>query len=201
MHPSARILLYLFSALAVPGLSFFALGCLVGFALVTARRRLAALASLFWRTRWLFLLLFLGNGYNLPGEPVLTTLGTYAPTWEGLAQGLNHCLRLLTILLLLDVLVLALPRGPQLAGLYGVLRPLAFLGIDAGRTAVRLDLTLQAMERPLAERGRLRELLIDSGGDAAETSQYELPIIRWRSRDVWLLILATALLVVLWRYA
>lgn len=200
MHPSARIVLYVFSALVVPGLSFFGLGCVLGAVLVGIRQRFAAVSRLLWRTRWLFLLIFLGYAYNQPGEPLLPALGNVSPSHEGMLLGAVSCLRLLLILLLLDLLVLALPREPQLAGLYGVLQPASGFGIDAERATLRLGLTLEAMERPLVERGTLGELL--SEVDAPQDAQtFLLTRYAWQVRDAALLGMGILTLSLLWRFA
>lgn len=207
MHPTARIVLYLFSALAVPGLSFFGLGMVLAGALIGVARRLKHVASLLWRTRWLFLLLFLGNAWGHPGEPVLLDAGRLSPTWEGVTLGASHVLRLLTILLLLDLLVLAMPREPQLSGIHGLLRPLACLGLDAGRATVRLGLTLQALELPAAERRRLRDLFSDAGRTPEQPEQpeqpehFELEVLPWGRADVVSLLSGITLLGLLWLYA
>ena len=200
MHPSARIVLYVFSALVVPGLSFFGLGCVLGAVLVGIRQRVAAVCRLLWRTRWLFLLIFLGFAYNQPGEPLLQALGSLSPTHEGILLGMVSCLRLLIILLLLDLLVLALPREPQLAGLYGLLQPAAGFGIDAERATVRLGLTLEAMERPLVERRRLSDLFSDTEAPQGEQT-FLLTRFSWQVRDAFLLGAGMITLGLLWRYA
>ncbi len=201
MHPTARIVLYLFSALVIPGLSFFGLGCTLGAVLVGIRRRVAAVSRLLWRTRWLFLLLFLGYAYSQPGEALLPAIAEYSPTREGLWLAASHALRLLVILLLLDFLVLAMPREPQLAGIYGLLQPFAFLGIAAERTTVRLGLTLQAMERPISERGRLSDLFQTEQPDHPETAAYCLTLVPWQKRDAVMLLTGIITLALLWHYA
>jgi energy-coupling factor transporter transmembrane protein EcfT len=201
MHPSARILMYLISALAIPGLSFFGLGCALGLALIGIRQRLGAVSRLLWRTRWLFLLLFLGYAYSQPGEALLMALGSVSPTLEGLWLGTTQGLHLLAILLLLDVLVLAMPRERQLAGLYGLLRPLAWLGVAAERTTLRLGLTLQGMERPIAERERLRDLFLDTDASDSGDLNFQLDLLPWTRRDGVFLLSGVLLLGGLWRFA
>jgi hypothetical protein len=132
---------------------------------------------------------------------MLHGLGRFSPTWEGTVLGVSHCLRLLTIFVLLDLLVLALDREPQLAGIHGLLRPFGCLGLDAQRTTVRLGLTLQAMERPLAERGRLRDLLAEDGGAPTLPSHFQLDVVPLGGRDIVLLLSGIILMACLWRFA
>lgn len=201
MHPTARIVAYVGAAVAVPFLSTPLLAGLVALALGMAWRRVVPVGNLLWRARWLFLLLIVGSAYNLPGAAVWLPLGGLSPTWEGVALGLNHALRLLCLFLLLDLLVLAIPRAPQLAGLHGLLRPLRVFGLDAGRATVRLGLTLNLMERPPGERLGLRGLLETGAETDAGVDEYQLPAIPWRPRDTLALLGIGAALAGLWRYA
>ncbi len=146
MHPGSRILNYVLAALVIPGLSFFLLGLL----LLTALTGIVSMGRhplrLLWRTRWLLLVLILGYGYSVPGPALWGVLGEWSPTWSGLVQGLAYAGRLLVLLLWLDILVLALSPEQLLSGLYALLQPLRLLAVDPGRIALRLALTLKAIE-------------------------------------------------------
>lgn len=159
MHPASRILTYLLAALVIPGLPFFMLSiCLAtGVALLFFLRR--SPLGLFWRTRWLVLVLMLGYAYGLPGEPLVPFAGYFSPSLEGLIHGGRQALSLLVLLLWLDILVLAQASENLLGGLYQLARPLAFLGLDSGRIALRLGLTLKAIEGIERGRGNLMRLL------------------------------------------
>lgn len=164
MHPASRILIYLLAALAIPGLPFFLLPLLLILALAADTPRHPW--RLVWRTRWLLLVLFLGYAYSLPGEPALPWLGAASPTREGLTRGGQQALRLLVLLLWLDVLVLRLPTAALMAGVYTLLRPFTRLGLDVERAALRLGLTLRAIEGLERGRGNLRRLFgEDLGAD------------------------------------
>lgn len=201
MHPTARMLVYIAAALAVPRLATPHLALVLGLGLSLAWRRAVPVANLLWRARWLFLLLVVGGAYNLPGQAVWLSLGAFSPTWQGLAFGFSHALRLLCLFLLLDLLVLALPREPQLAGLHGLLRPLRVVGLDAGRATVRLGLTLGLMERPPGERLGLAGIFSGNHDFDDDRVEYRLPAIPWRGRDSLALLGMCAALVLLWRYA
>lgn len=201
MHPTARIVLYLISALVVPGLNHLGLGCMLAACLALSYKRLKPVGRLLWRTRWLFLLLFLGDSYSLPGKPLLLEAGGWSPTWEGMGAGASHGLHLLVILLMLDGLVLAMPRSAQLAGLYGFLKPFSALGIEAGRATVRLGLTLEVMELPVERRGTLRELLTEYDVPHAGESMFQLSRTPWRGLDGMMLSVGVVLLALLWHYA
>ncbi len=174
MHPASRILTYLVAALAIPGLPFFMLSiCLVsGVALLFFLRR--APFGLFWRTRWLLLVLVLGYAYGLPGEPLIPLAGSFSPSVEGLAHGGRQALGLLALLLWLDILVLAQASEHLLGGLYQLARPFSRLGLDSGRFALRLGLTLKAIEGMERGRGNLMRLLSpDAGADLPQRVHVE----------------------------
>ena len=146
MHPGNRILIYILTALVIPGLSFFlALFSLAG-ALATIAWMGRTPWRLIWRTRLLFLVLVLGYAYSLPGEPLWLAMGEWGPTVAGLARGMAHAVVLMSLLLWLDVLVLSLPPPALLVGLELLLRPLGWLGVNVDRFALRLALTLRVIE-------------------------------------------------------
>lgn len=125
-------------------------------ALIVQRR---APFRLLWRTRWLLLVLLFGYAYSVPGEPVWQAWGSVAPTWEGGRHGVEQAARLIVLLLWLDMLVLRLPANELLAGLYQLIRAFSWIGLDPRRTALRLGLTLRAIEDMERGRGNLRSLL------------------------------------------
>ena len=159
MHPASRILIYLLAALAIPGLSFFMLAICFSAALALLVLGRRSPLRLVWRTRWLLLVLVLGYAYGLPGEPLFAGLGEYAPSLEGVRHGARQALALTTLLFWLDILVLALPAEHLLGGLHRLLAPLTAVGIDGARVALRLGLTLKAIEGMERGRGNLIPLL------------------------------------------
>jgi len=191
VHPASRILIYLLVALAIPGLPPFMLPLLLIIALATDSLRQPW--RLIWRTRWLLLVLFLGYAYSLPGEPALVWLGTVSPTQEGLARGGLQAVRLLVLLLWLDVLVLRLPTAALMAGAFTLLRPLTWLGLGVERVALRLGLTLRAIEGLERGRGNLRRLFGEElGADLPTTVRLEIQAMQ--PRDMALPVLIGTLL-------
>ncbi len=159
LHPASRILIYLMAALAIPGLPFLLLLLLLlpTFPVLILSRRTPL--RLLWRTRWLLLVLLFGYAFSLPGEPVWQALDAYSPSWEGCRHGIEQAVRLIVLLLWLDFLVLRLPADELLAGLYQLLRPLSMIGLDPKSAALRLGLTLRAIEGLERGQGNLRGLL------------------------------------------
>lgn len=146
------------AALAIPGLPFF---MLIVFAVSALFILLAMRRSphvLIWRMRWLVLVLVLGYAYNLPGEALLASAGEWSPSREGLMHGASQALRLLIMLAWLDILVLSLAGESLLTGLYSLARPLARIGLSPDRLALRLGLTLRAIERLERGTGNFRRL-------------------------------------------
>ena len=179
MHPASRILIYLLAALAIPGLPFFMLPALLLLALsmlIMARRMPF---RLIWRTRWLLLVLLFGYAYSLPGAPVLTLLAEFSPSWEGLLHGMEQAARLTVLLLWLDILVLRLSSEALLAGLLQLIRPFSIIGLDPRRAALRLGLTLRAIEGMERGRGNVRSLLeLDYEPDLPQRIQLNLLPLR-----------------------
>lgn len=198
LHPGTRLLIYLLSALAVPGLNFFQL---LGLSLAVGTvciGRLRQVWTLLRRARWLLLLMVIMYGYSLPGDALYPDLAHYAPTREGMLQGLVQAWRLTLLILLLDVLVLRMPIADQLTGIHSILRPLAWAGIDRDRVAVRLALTMEAMEQPRGWAG-MRELLAGQAPAQTGPGVYVLAVRPYRPAD-WA-VLAMLTLGVVWLYA
>jgi energy-coupling factor transporter transmembrane protein EcfT len=101
--------------------------------------------KLVYRTRWLLLILLFGYAYSLPGEPLWPVLGSASPSWEGLFRGASSAAHLMVLLLWLDVLVLSMSVNDLLTGLFQLLQPLAKLGLDPRTPALRLGLTVCAI--------------------------------------------------------
>ena len=179
MHPASRILIYLLAALAIPGLPFFMLPALLLLALglLIMDRRMPF--RLIWRTRWLLLVLLFGYAYSLPGTPVSTLLAEFSPSWEGLRHGMEQAARLTVLLLWLDILVLRLSSEALLAGLLQLIRPFSIIGLDPRRAALRLGLTLRAIEGMERGRGNVRSLLeLDYEPDLPQRIQLNLLPLR-----------------------
>ncbi len=148
IHPAARITAYIFLALLVPLLPAILIPWLTLMVLALHWPRRRSLLRLLRRTRWLFLLLFLSYAWTLPGDPLWSAFDALTPTVEGLEAGLLQATRLLLLLSLLDFWVLALDTEALLTGLLSLIYPWRGFGVDVERIAVRLALTLRAMENP-----------------------------------------------------
>lgn len=198
LHPGTRILIYLLSALAVPGLNFFQLLVLTLAVGVVCIARFRQVWPLLRRARWLLLLMVFTYAYSLPGDALFPSLLQYSPTREGMLQGFGQAWRLALLLLLLDALVLRIPMADLLTGIHSLMRPFTVLGVDRERVSVRLALTMEAMERPRGWKG-MCELL--AGQLPAQTGPraYVLAVRPYRMAD-WT-VLGMLSLGVVWLYA
>lgn len=201
MHPTARLLLYVISALALPGLNLFGLGALgVLILLVQAIhfwRGLRAGLRLLWRTKWLFAVMFVAYAYALPGAPAIPALGGYTPSQEGMAAAAVQIVRLAVLLLLLEWMVLRMGIAEIVSGLYPILARFAPLGVPAERATVRLALTLSAIEARRAA-GQRRWRWPPDLDELALPAYISLSPRPWRAIDRWAVALGGIGLTAVW---
>lgn len=175
LHPSVCLIVWgvmaaLAQALPLPWLSLACAAALIAAAGLAPRR----FALLLKRTRWLVVSLVLIFAFATPGIYLLPSLGSLGPTQEGLLLGGEHLLRLLFILASLAVFLQITGVEGLVAGLHGALGPLAWLGLDRGRVALRLLLVMHYVEQ--APPGRhWREWLQDCPAEG------EPVIARWQA--------------------
>jgi energy-coupling factor transporter transmembrane protein EcfT len=149
LHPATRIGAWvLFAAvLAAARWEFVAAaGCALGIWLALARPPL--LRPMLRRARWLLLSLVAVYALATPGA----TLALGGLSAEGLALGLLQAGRLVAMIGALALLLAATPTTELLSGLWVLLRPLAPLGVDAQRVALRLALTLEYAQQAAPRR-------------------------------------------------
>ena len=144
MHPTTHLVVWL--------LLLVASQCLQGDQLMAAlfvlpffgRAALQRGARLVWRTRWLFLSLFVILAWGAAGEPLWS--GVLAPTREGLLDASTHSGRLLLALLAVAVLLERMPVPDLLSATHHLLQPLHRCGVNPERGVVRLLLVLRYLE-------------------------------------------------------
>lgn len=201
-HPAIQILIWMTlsisaQALAAPGL--FAM-TVVLFA-VAAKLNSRQLYSLIRRTRWILFSLLLIYAYTTPGVAVITELGRYSPTLEGLSDGLLQLGRLLTMLSGLAILLSLLTEAQFISGIHALAYPLNWFGGSRERVAVRLALTLQYAEPTMRDtaadwRQAIRGALQSTG----EAGQYVmLDRNALKAIDGLCLLLCAALLYGVWK--
>lgn len=158
-------------------------GVLLGFLSITACGLAFALArhqmlAILRRSRWLLLTMCVLFAWMTPGTWISWLPGI---TREGLVLAGENLARLLIAIATVAILLRLLPPPALVSGLRSLLAPLALLGDFRDRLAVRLMLTLDAVE---AERGSERRLVTDS---------LMLPVAPMRIPDLVLVAVALAM--------
>lgn len=188
LHPSARLVLWLFAVLVAQSLRFPGLLLLAATALLAT-----AGAGRLWlgycrRARWLLLTLWLILAWHAPGEAWLDL--AWLPTREGMAQASEQALRLLTVFACLAWIYAAGGRDGMLAGLWGLFAPWQRQGGAGERLVVRLALVLEHAQQTHPP-GVWKEWLAAGGNiPLAAPPLLRLEMPRWGWRDSGGLLLA-----------
>lgn len=200
-HPAIQILIWITlaitaQALSAPGLFLMT----VALFFVAAKLDSRQLFSLIRRTRWILLSLLLVYAYSTPGVALVTELGRFSPTLEGLSDGLMQLGRLLSMLSGLAILLSLLTQAQFISGIYALAYPLNWFGGSRERVAVRLALTLQyaepAMRDTAADWKQAIGDALQPPGEAGQ--QVMLDRITLKAVDGLSLLLCAALLYGVW---
>lgn len=147
MHPLVKILSFLLVLMLINYLSGLWLGILFGLVLIAASAmQFKNFFQLIRRMRWLLLSILLIYAFTTPGEHLPDVPVGIAPTIEGLQHGVLQVMRLMIALAALTLLYAGSNAAQLILGLYLLLKPFKYLGMDVERFAVRLSLTLQYVE-------------------------------------------------------
>lgn len=153
LHPATRIGLWILLALAVAWLRWEALALMsAALAAWLLATRNPVFLPMLRRARWLLASLLLVYGFATPGAALWE--GYPALSREGVALGAMQTWRIALMLAGLSVLMAATPPAALISGIHALLRPLATLGLDPGRFALRLALTLEYARQQVPVRGR-----------------------------------------------
>lgn len=201
-HPAIQILIWITLAISAQALS--APGLLVmTFVLFVVAVKLNSrqLFGLIRRTRWILFSLLLIYAYTTPGVALLTELGRYSPTLEGLSDGLIQLGRLLSMLSGLAILLSLLTESQFISGIHTLAYPLIWFGGSRERVAVRLALTLQYAEPTMRDTAAdWRQAIGDALQPPLETGQHVLlDRNTLKAIDGLCLLLCVALLYGVWR--
>lgn len=161
VHPLIRILslLVFIVLMALGGLSSLVIGgcLLVLLYTVSGMTPVHGLWRVVRRIRWLLLSILLLYGWWTPGTPLLTELGAYAPSLEGLVQGGVRAGLLVAIVGAVHWVMTTTHRPELLGAVVALTSPLQRLGVAHERLAVRILLTLETVpqvQRVAAEAAR-----------------------------------------------
>ncbi|MFC7421822.1 hypothetical protein ACFQNF_18335 [Iodobacter arcticus] len=105
------------------------------------------------RTRFLLLAIALVYGWATPGQYLWAS--PWSPTEEGVLWGLLQVVRLLGVLAALQLLLWRLNAAQVFSGLYALLTPLSWLGLNRQRWALRLSLTMSFSAELLLQQNTL----------------------------------------------
>jgi energy-coupling factor transporter transmembrane protein EcfT len=182
LHPTVRLIVWGAMVASVQWLSptGLSLACAASLAVGIGFAR-GRFGQLLKRTRWLMLALVLLFALATPGIYLMPFLGSLGPTEEGVWLGLEHLLRLLFVLASLAVLLRLTGVEGLVAGLHGLIRPLAWLGLDRTRVALRLMLVMHYVEQSPPGR-RWREWLQGEAA-AGEPRCFRLEAKPWHAAD------------------
>lgn len=166
--------------LATQSLSYGALGSLAVLVFLSTPAAVQLCLRFVKRGRWLFLSLWLILAYGKPGEAVGDL--SWAPTLEGIAEANLQAMRLLIMLACLAWLFARLGRDGLVSALWGLLRPLAVIGMDSERLVVRLSLVLEHLQNPLPS-GAWKKMLILENLPPVRQQTLHLAAPAWATKD------------------
>lgn len=145
------------------------------------------------RMRWLFISIFIIYAFGTPGEYVPQFPAGFAPTFEGSSLGSLQIAKLLIALAALNILFASSSVESLMAGLYMLLAPLKFLGLNVERFTARLLLTLDYVEELAVKNNhKLSFHQLDTIYLAAEDLPAEKVIVLqlspFKLRDKWMIV-------------
>ncbi len=98
------------------------------------------------RLKWFYLVMFIIFVFNTPGQHIPNWPSWAQPTYEGVEAGVRQLIRIALILGALSLVLINNNKQELISGLYFLIKPLAYLGLDIQRFSARLWLTLHYVE-------------------------------------------------------
>jgi energy-coupling factor transport system permease protein len=147
MHPLVKILYFMLVLLLTSmasGTGLFLL--LMLFCLIFISIKNKSFLHAVRRMRWLFVSLMIIYAFGTPGELIPLFPVNFSPSYEGLLLGWLQIEKLMIALATLSLLLASSSRQQLLLGMYLLLKPLEFIGLNVERFAARLMLTLDYVE-------------------------------------------------------
>ncbi len=150
MHPVIKIVCFLILAAFLTRAQLY--GIVIGsllvivFRLKDPRFRLYPLWQMLYRIRWLFISILITYLWFTPGTPLVSFLGSYSPTLEGMVDGGARIAALMLIVALVGVLLQTTSRKELVTAIRWLATPLRPLGCDRDRLALRMVLVLESVE-------------------------------------------------------
>lgn len=201
LHPATPLAGFFFFAALLPALPALALAAALIVSVALAGRFAPASGlTLLRRSRFLILALAVLHAWFTPGEALWGgALAALSPTREGGALALEHCARLIALLMMLALLLEKLGLPDLVAGTMAMLSPLRLIGVAPDRAALRLALVLELLER--RQRLAWREWigLAEQGEGEARVVRLALPA--WSGRDRLLIVSFALICALTWGLA
>lgn len=118
------------------------------------------------RLRWFFLSILILYFWFYPGTELIPLMGRFSPAIEGINEAVLRITSLLVVISYSVFLLQLTPRDEIISGIQFLLSPLAYLGIDSDRFALRLGLVLSIVPKltyakPLSENRKNMSAVID----------------------------------------
>lgn len=138
-----------------------------------------------WRNRWLLTSLLVILSYGLPGEGIGKM--DWTPSIQGVFEALIQCLRLITMLGILAILMSHFDHRSLLLGLYTLFKPLNAIGFPSQRSVVRLTLVLQQLNQSRGKESDWHVELLSIFAPPAEVcateQSIEISTQAWQAKD------------------
>lgn len=151
IHPAIRIAGFLvlaaFLSFGSLNILLIAAAWLVVLYLIAGAAHLAPALKMLRRMRWLFLSLAIIYFWFTPGEPLLFSAASWAPTLEGLQEGMIRIASLVVIVLAVNLLLQTTPRDQLFGAIHWLAGPLCLIGIPRDRLALRMTLVLDTVPK------------------------------------------------------
>ncbi len=147
MHPFVKIIYFVLALFLISVLSNQLLCLLlVLISVLAATLHLQSFLHTIKRMRWLFFSVLIIYAFATPGQLIPNIPVNFSPTFEGVEQGLLQIVKLSIAVGALSLLYATSSKEQLILGLYMLLKPLKYLGLNIEKFAVRLFLTLEYVE-------------------------------------------------------
>lgn len=147
IHPAVKISAFVLMASYMKQFQLnhlLALGLVLAAGLISMRVR--RFFTMLRRMRWLFISMLVIYSYTTPGQYLAQWPIDFAPTYEGISQGLLQVGRVCLVIAGISMLMATSTQEALMAGIYTIIRPLKYLGLSPERFAARLLLTIRHVE-------------------------------------------------------
>ena len=185
MHPVIRIISFLvFGAFVAYGKLpqlLFALVLIIAAYTYGHAHLLRANWRILKRMRWLFLSIFVLYLWFTPGRPLVGAWVSASPTIEGITLGALRVGSLILIVMAVNLLIKSIPRDAMVAAILFIIKPLARVGFSHEKFAIRIVLTMEAVNEVQYLQSLMPEISPNSS-DRARDPAAKTPLQGLRTR-------------------